>query len=420
MAASVRRYTDGMTLGAQTVVPAITASQLGALARRTAGEAGAPVVVDLRAPVEFAEDHVPGAHSVPLFDDARRALIGTLYTRVSPEAAFAEGVEATVERVGSLVLEIAHLGPGTPPPLADLEARVREMCAHGIAGLEGELVTEPAEVLPQDPIVVHCWRGGLRSRSVAALLRALGMRNVIVLEGGYKAYRRHVIERLDAWVAPSTFVLRGLTGVGKTLVLRAIEALRPGSTLDLEGLAGHRSSILGMVGLEPCTQKTFDSRLLARFERGFGPWMVVEGESRKVGDVILHPNLWRAMGSSTGIELVASTARRVRVLVEDYLARPENREPLAEQLRFLESRLGKRFEGELVRMLEEGREDELVPLLLEHYYDPLYRHSGGRYRLDVSFDTEDPAACAQEIVAWIEARSSTAAAQDAAASPPAN
>ena len=104
----------------------------------------------------------------------------------------------------------------------------------------------------------------MRSKSVVAFLQELGLSRALALEGGYRSYRAVVRAELAAWRPPASFVLRGLTGVGKTLVLRELEELRPLWTIDLEGLAGHRSSILGMVGLRPVSQKRFESRLAAR------------------------------------------------------------------------------------------------------------------------------------------------------------
>jgi tRNA 2-selenouridine synthase len=360
------------------------------------------VVVDLRSPGEFAVDHVPGACNVPLFDDVERAIIGTLYARESPQAAFEEARERTLERIESLAAEIAAR-VGWRVPALGLRERVRTLCAGGIERLERELQAEPLAVVPRAPVVLHCWRGGLRSRSVIAFLRGLGLERAVGLAGGYKAYRRAVIERLASWSAPPTFVLRGLTGVGKTLVLREIERLRPGWTLDLERLAGHRSSILGMVGLEPCTQKTFESRLVERLGRLSGSVLVIEGESRKVGDAILPARVWRALEQGVDLELRAPLERRVAVLIEDYLGAPENRAELARRLPFLEERLGRRFTGELVALLEQGREAELVELLLERYYDPLYGHSERAHDYRASFDATRPREAAGTIVRWIEA-----------------
>lgn len=355
---------------------------------------------DLRSPAEYAEDHLPGATNVPLFDDLERALIGTLYARVSPAAAFEEGRARARAKVAALLHELAQRC-GWAQTHADLEARVDRLAATGLAGLERML--EPVPAAPSGrSAVFYCWRGGLRSRAMVALLRGLGHDEVVGIAGGYRAYRRCVRARIEAWSAPPSLVLRGLTGVGKTLVLRALGARRPEWVLDLEALAGHRSSILGMVGLEPASQKLFDSRLAVRLARGFGAVVVVEGESRKVGDVVLPEPVWRAIDRGTGIELVADQERRVRVLLDDYLTSERSREELSARLPFIEARLGASWSGVLVGLLESGREAELVRRLLAHYYDPLYRHSERGRAYQVRFDATDPVAAAEEIERWVE------------------
>ncbi len=361
----------------------------------------AEVVVDLRSPAEFGEDHLPRAKSVPLFDDTERALVGTLYRKESPEAAFAKGRELARQRIRALVDEIGSVCGWTPPE-ADFENRLDGMTRTGFAGLELELLgVDP----PHDAVVLHCWRGGLRSQSVVAFLAALGFARAVVLEGGYRAYRRDVVASLDGLQLPPAVVLRGLTGVGKTLVLRELERVRPGLTIDLEGLAGHRSSILGMVGLEPCSQKAFDSRLLARVRAGLSKVVVFEGESRKVGDVILPERVWSSLAGATNVQLGASPERRVEVLIEDYLATDLRRDQLRGQLPFIERRLGPvRWQGALVAMLDEGREDELVRTLLERYYDPLYTHSERDKTYALTLDATDPARAARELADWIDAR----------------
>jgi tRNA 2-selenouridine synthase len=361
------------------------------------------VVVDLRSPAEFAADHLPGAVNVPLLDDLARALVGRLYGRVSPEAAFDQARTIVRDSVAELVRAV-FVAAGEPPPAAGADQLYESLTADGLAGLEGATEPQPAP-LPERPVVLHCWRGGLRSRSVVALVRALGLRRAVGLERGYKGYRELVRAELERWSPPPTFVLRGLTGVGKTLVLRELERLRPGWTLDLERLAGHRSSILGSVGLAPVSQKAFESAIAARLRAGFPGPLVVEGESRKVGDAIVPPALWGALEAGTSIELVAPTARRVQVLVDDYLATEARRTELRTRLPFLERRLGPRaWAGRLVGLLDERRDEELTALLLERYYDPLYRHSESRHDYAVTLDAGDPARAAARVAAWIESR----------------
>ena len=381
-------------------VPACSVEQL--LARPLA--AGAPRLIDLRAPVEFEVDSVPGAISEPLFDDTERELIGTLYKQSSPEDAYSEGVALIQAKIAQLISRIlAHVGRAAPE--AGISAAMEELSAGGKAALEGRMVPEVVESLEPESFVVGCWRGGLRSQAVCALLRHLGY-PAVLLNGGYKAYRQHVFAALTQWTPPARAVtLRGHTGVGKTLVLNAIERLRPGWTVDLEDLAGHRSSILGMVGREPVNQKTFESKLFARLSAGFPAGVAVfEGESRKIGDVIQPKPLWEAVRGGASVRLDASIARRTQVLAEDYLATPESAAQLKQQLPFIERRLGEvKFKGVLTGLLEEQRIDELVALLLELYYDPLYTHSEGEIPTALEVDAEDAQACAAEIVGWIEA-----------------
>jgi tRNA 2-selenouridine synthase len=382
----------------------VAASTVPTVSPRTALSTPHAVVIDLRSPGEFAEDHLPGAHNVPLFDDAQRAIVGTLYSRESPDAALARGRVLVREQVDALVEGIARIAEWQVPDV-DLARRLDAWTEGSLLALERSLASEPCAALPERPVVLHCWRGGLRSRSVTSFVRALGLDRAVALEGGYRGYREWVRDGIEGWRAPPTFVLRGWTGVGKTLVLRELERLRPGWTLDLEGLAGHRGSILGMVGLEPCNQKTFETRLFARLERGFPRGCVVEGESRKVGNTILPEPVWRAVDQGTGIELVASTARRVEVLAQDYLARPENRAGIAQQLPFIEQRMGPvKFAGVLTGLLAQGRDRELVELLLERYYDPLYRTSEKARAYAVRFDASDPARAAGDVANWIDAR----------------
>lgn len=359
-------------------------------------------LVDLRSPAEFADDHLPGAVNVPLLDDQERAVVGTLYHREGREAAFREGRELVQGRVVELVARLQSAAgnrgadPLDPRRMAE---RVGELTFGGMARMEADLALRPKERVSAGCLVLYCWRGGLRSRSVAALLRDLGVSGVLVLDGGYRSWRKAVRDGLAEWSedrAHGTFVLRGLTGVGKTLVLREIERLRPGWTVDLEGLAGHRSSLLGMVGLEPVSQKTFETALWTRLgERGPGP-LVLEGESRKVGDVEVPVRLWRALCAGRNIVLEAPLERRVQVLMDDYLAPATDREQLGRQLESVGRRMGP--EHRILELWRAGESERMVRELLIHYYDPLYGHSEeGRSRV-ATVQAADPLKAAQDVL----------------------
>lgn len=381
-------------------LPALAPAQLEALVDAQ--------IVDLRAPVEFAQDHWPGASNVPLFDDAQRALVGSLYRQHSPDAAFAAARDVVRAQVRPFVEGLAACAGRNAPP-SELGQLVDEFTAPGLNALSAALVTVPAPAR-DGMLVLYCQRGGLRSRAAAALLGRLGWERVALVEGGYKAWRLALVERLAAWRGPRTFVLRGLTGVGKTLVLRELERLAPGSTLDLEDLAQHRSSVLGMVGRRPRTQKQFETQVALRLPNLRGDVLFIEGESRKVGSVIVPPSVWNALTSGDNLELFAPLERRVDVLLDDYLADPNHREQLEPQLAFLDERLRARgFAPSLVELLRQGRERELVARLLEHYYDPLYRHSEQGRALKLRVDATDPRAAAERLLDFARASSGAAA-----------
>lgn len=357
--------------------------------------------IDLRSPGEFAADHVPGAHNVPLLDDEERALVGLLYRRESPEAAFAvarDRVRASAERIVGAIAALARWGV----PQVDVAALVEALSRDGIAAMDRRVAGRSCAAAPERPVVLCCWRGGLRSRSVTALVRALGLERAVAVEGGYKRCRTELLARLSGFTPPQTYVLHGLTGVGKTLVLRALERIRPHWTLDLELEAGHRSSLLGSAGLRPASQKQFENRVAQRIARGFPRGvMVVEGESRKVGDVIVPSAVWRALDAGVHLDLVTGQERRIDVLIEDYLATQESRLQLRESLRALTERIADEWAAPLVPLLDTGRERELVALLLERWYDPRYRHSQQGRRFEASFDSTDPDRCARELAEWI-------------------
>eukprot|EP00471_Norrisiella_sphaerica_P008613 CAMPEP_0184504646 /NCGR_PEP_ID=MMETSP0113_2-20130426/52574_1 /TAXON_ID=91329 /ORGANISM="Norrisiella sphaerica, Strain BC52" /LENGTH=224 /DNA_ID=CAMNT_0026894299 /DNA_START=1209 /DNA_END=1883 /DNA_ORIENTATION=+ len=197
------------------------------------------------------------------------------------------------------------------------------------------------------------------------------------------------------------YMLSGMTGVGKTRILNRVEALRPDSTIDLEGMAGHRSSLLGHVGLKPSTQKTFETNLLSRVLQGFpSGYLVVESESRKVGDSIIPDAVWKKIEKATKIELIAPLEVRVTRLCEEYLRDGVHRQELERALPHLERVARGRDKGVFVRMLREGEERELAALLIEQWYDIRYREKGSGSIVQI--DTSDEVACARDVVKAIE------------------
>ena len=182
------------------------------------------MLLDVRTPAEFAQGHVPGAQNLPLFSDEERAEVGTLYKQVNPERAFLRGLDLAGAKMSWYVREAMRLAPNRK-------------------------------------VAVHCWRGGQRSGSLATLLSFAGF-DVQVVQGGYKAYRTHVLEQFA--LRKSKFVvLGGKTGSGKTEILKQLASLGE-QVIDLEALANHKGSAFGALGEEPQPRvEQFENNLFA-------------------------------------------------------------------------------------------------------------------------------------------------------------
>src|SRR5207237_4555966 len=233
-------------------------------------------IIDARTPSEYALDHIPGAVSAPVLDDAERAEVGTLYKKVSP-------------------FEAKKLGGGL----------VAKNVARHVAQLFGQ---KDKTWRP----LIYCWRGGKRSGAMAHILREIGW-DAQTLEGGYRAYRRWVVDALATVPAQIDFiVVHGPTGSGKSRFLTAL-AKAGAQVLDLEALAAHRGSVLGGLPGEPQpSQKWFESQLLAalqKFDRARP--VFVEGESKKIGQLQVPEALIARMRGSRCVTLDTDLATRV-------------------------------------------------------------------------------------------------------------
>ena len=243
---------------------------------------GFDTIIDARAPAEYAEDHLPGAISLPVLDDTERARVGTIYKQVSP---------FTARKIGGALV------------------------ARNVAGhLEGALADKPGGWRP----LVYCWRGGQRSGAFATILAQVGWR-VDTIAGGYKAWRALVVAALQQADVPSpVVVLDGNTGTAKTDILAEL-ALRGMQVIDLEGLANHRGSLFGgRSGGQP-GQKLFENRLAQALVR-LDPSrpVVVEAESSRVGNLMLPSKLWAAMVAAPRVTVQAPLAARADYLVRAY------------------------------------------------------------------------------------------------------
>ncbi|MDD4751796.1 MAG: tRNA 2-selenouridine(34) synthase MnmH [Desulfitobacteriaceae bacterium] len=317
-----------------------------------------PLFVDVRSEREFKVDHIPGAINVPLFNDEERALVGTVYKTQSPEQARYLGLKIVSPKLPDLVQLIQSQGEG------------RE-------------------------IVLYCWRGGMRSLSLATVLDLMNI-HVYRLCGGYKSFRRWICSYFSQDSFPfQVVVVHGLTGTGKTNVLKKL-AERGVPVLDLEGLAGHRGSVFGSVGLsDQPTQKYFESLIWNQCDKfkNLG-YLVVECESKRIGRLVLPLLLINGMKAGRHILLYDTLDNRVKRIFEEYDVN-KNREELAKILGNLKNRLGLKRINEWQSLIMEGKSYPVLEKLLVDYYDVFYKytdHPSAEFELSVNSADEDLAA----------------------------
>jgi tRNA 2-selenouridine synthase len=299
------------------------------------------VIIDVRSPGEFAQDHLPGAINLPVLTDAERVEVGTEYV---------QGSKFLARRRGAALV-------------------ARNIVAH----LEGALADRPAGFRP----LVHCWRGGQRSHALATVMDQVGW-PVTVLEGGYRTWRRAVVEALyDRPLGLKLILLDGPTGCGKTALLGHLAA-QGIQTLDLEALANHRGSLFGaMPGGQPA-QKLFESRLFAAIA-ALDPArpVVVEAESSKVGARVLPKMLWAAMLAAPVIEIESSLDARVAHTLSQYADIAAAPGALDRALSRLPRHHAKATVTEWRRMALEGDLRRLAAELMVEHYDPAYARAAG-------------------------------------------
>lgn len=321
---------------------------------------GDRVVLDVRTPSEYAQGHIPGAVNLPLFSDGERTEVGTIYKQESPEKALIRGLELIGPKMAALVQEAMSDAPGRR-------------------------------------VLVHCWRGGKRSESVGWLLDTSGM-DVWVLEGGYKQFRRWVLEAFDR-LTPQLVVLGGKTGAGKTAVLQELARLGE-QVLDLEELARHKGSAFGNLDRhEQPTVEQFENELalvLSRFDQSRRIW--TEHESRSVGKVYLPIGFWRKLVVAPLAYLDVPAEARLQRSIREYGQYPLP--VLRESFDRIRKRIGFQHHQEALDALEAGDIARAAAIALE-YYDKTYQHFLETYLPDQvitqAWDGRDPGEIAQKL-----------------------
>lgn len=316
-------------------------------------------LIDVRSPSEFREATIPGSLNIPVFNDEERAEIGTLYKQVSVEAAKERGLEIMSAKLPAFVKQFKEI---------------------------------------QGDKAVFCWRGGMRSRTAATVLSLMDV-HVNRISGGIKAYRKLVVDTLDHMsLNKEAVVLHGYTGTGKTDILRLLQE-EGYPVLDLEGMAGHRGSIFGHIGLPSHNQKTFDALFYERLQEiGDSPYVLLEAESKRIGRAVLPDFLIEKKEGGIAIVIEMPVQQRVEQILKDY--RPEEfKEQCVQAFRRIKERIHTPIAAEIDRSLQEDRFAEAVELLLVHYYDPKYDHSARLYNEDqqIVVKADNPEEAAQAV-----------------------
>jgi tRNA 2-selenouridine synthase len=287
-------------------------------------------VIDVRTPAEFIQGRIPGAHNIPLFSDEERKIIGTLYKQEGKQPAILKGLEL--------------VGPKL----------------H-------QFISDARNIPNSNTLLVHCWRGGMRSASMAWLFETYGFK-CIVLKGGYKTYRQHVIESFEK--PKNIIILGGRTGSGKTLILH--ELIKQGEqVIDLEKIAHHKGSSYGSFGEEKqVSQEQFENEVsdaFSKIDKSRVCWL--EDESRKIGINVLPDPLWNQVREAKVFYIRLPLAERVKFLAKDY--GKFSKEELITATQRITKKLGGQHAKRAVEAIEAGDLETAVEITLV-YYDNSY------------------------------------------------
>ncbi|MFN2257934.1 MAG: tRNA 2-selenouridine(34) synthase MnmH [Desulfuromonadaceae bacterium] len=309
------------------------------------------IFIDVRAPSEFAQATIPGAYNIPILTEEQRIEVGTIHQQQGAARARMRGMEI-----------ISPCLPGVINQIRELHQQHKR------------------------PIIVFCWRGGLRSTAMTSFLHLCGL-PVFQLRGGHKAFRHHVLEYFAHARWARMLVLRGLTGVGKTRILEQLK--REGwPVLNLEALANHRGSAFGAIGCaQQPSQKQFEALLWNELRHTDAQdFILTEGESRHIGRVMLPKRLHASMQEETTLWLETDMVNRIRVIAEDYDVENLPAQAFTHAVNALVPRLGHARVDQLHQLLELRDWDTLIEKLMLQYYDPLYAHTKPETRIDIEVD----------------------------------
>jgi tRNA 2-selenouridine synthase len=302
-------------------------------------------VFDVRSPAEYLHAHFPGAFNLPLFTDEERKVVGTLYKQSGKKDAIRAGLNFFGPKMNVLVEQVES---------------VLEQWTEKDGGSNGK----------EKQLIVHCWRGGMRSAGIAWLLDLYGFR-VYTLAGGYKSFRRWCIQQFEKPYPIQ--ILGGYTGSGKTEILRSLKN-KGQEVIDLERIAFHKGSVFGNLGEPPQpSQEMFENRLALALASVSGKETVwLEDESQRIGDINIPIRLYRYMQTRPLYFVEIPFEERLQYITEQY--GKFGKEILATRITRIQKRLGGLETKTALEQLERGELTESFRILLK-YYDKFYLKS---------------------------------------------
>ena len=320
-----------------------------------------PIFIDLRSEDEFSEAHIPGAINIPILKNEERSEVGKIYRNKSIEEAKILGLH-----YASYKLEEIY---------------------RKVLGLKRKY----------DNIIIYCWRGGMRSRAFCNLLYTLGTKGVYQLIGGYKAYRKFVLDFMDNGIKKYKFiVLHGLTGVGKTIIINKLEGAKI-STVNLEKLAQNSGSVFGDILFKgnPPSQKQFESLLFHKLYNTNNRLVVVESEGKRIGSISIPDSMVRLMEEGHHILIRTSLKNRIKNIHHEYVKEDLHiDDKLIKCINYLNKKLGNKNVDMLANKIHSKDYDFAIKYLINNYYDPLYKYSINKldkFDLSIDYDNIDDA-----------------------------
>ncbi|MCI6277942.1 MAG: tRNA 2-selenouridine(34) synthase MnmH [Clostridium sp.] len=311
------------------------------------------VLIDVRSPKEYEDFTIPGAVNIPLFTNEEREKIGTVYVNESVEKAKRMGIEAVSSKLPLIFDDILKLHKD------------------------------------HRNLVFFCARGGMRSGSISALVNSLGM-NAYKIKGGYKGYREFINSEMNDINSEIKYiVVHGKTGIGKTEMLKKLRS-KGYDMLDLEACANHRGSLLGSIGLGECrSQKMFESLVIEELRKRKTNYVFVEGESKRIGNIILSNDIFDAMKRGYHIYIESSLEERADLLIEEYTSHGSSKEEILSALDNMEKYLGKKKTAHYKELINNNDFYEVTLELMTDYYDPMYLNSMKGYEFEFKFYVEN-------------------------------